>query len=99
MKDVATSSGRRTWRESCRRCCREADGGRGGIDAGRPHRRADDDDCPRAWIDAGPPSSSYVALLGRVSPSEIGVRMLPSSDEFHDLGSAFFLAGGGGRGR
>ncbi len=72
---------------------------KGWIDAGRPHRRADDDDCPRAWIDAGPPLSSYVALLGRVSPSGIVVRMLPSSDEFHNMGSAFFRAGGGGGGR
>jgi hypothetical protein len=97
--DVATSSGRRTWRESRRRCGQEADGGRGWIDAGCPRRLADDDDCPRAWIDAGPPLSSYVALLVRDSPSGIGVRMSPSSDKFHDLGSAFFRAGGGGRGR
>jgi hypothetical protein len=37
--DVATSSRRRTWRESRHRCCREADGGRGWIDAARVDRR------------------------------------------------------------
>jgi hypothetical protein len=37
--DVATSSGRRTWRESRRRCCREAERGRGCIDAARVDRR------------------------------------------------------------
>ncbi len=46
---------------------------------------------------AGMPSTSYVALLGRLSPSGIGVRMLPSSEKFYDLGLAFFRAGGGGQ--
>jgi hypothetical protein len=59
--------------ESRRRCRREADGGRGWIDAGCPHRRADNDDCPRTWINPRPLSSLYVALLGRVSRSGIGV--------------------------
>jgi hypothetical protein len=53
---------------------------------------------PCAWINAGPPSTSYVALLGQLSPSGIGVHMLPSSEEFHDLGLALFRAGGGGQG-
>jgi hypothetical protein len=58
----------RAWRKLRRLCCRGADGGRGWIDAGRPQRWAHNNDTLRAWIDAGPLSSSYVALLGRESP-------------------------------
>ncbi len=37
------------------------------------------------------------SYLGRLSPSGIGVHMLPSWEEFHNLGLAFFWAGRGGQ--
>jgi hypothetical protein len=48
-------------------------------------------------LDAGP--TTMAARARGSSPGRCRRLMLPSSDESHDPASAFFQAGGGGRGR
>jgi hypothetical protein len=51
----------------------------------------------RVILDAGP--TTMTARVRGLSPGRRRHRMLPSSDKSHDPASAFFQAGGGGRGQ
>jgi hypothetical protein len=56
---------------------------RKGVDQrGLSHHRANNNNCPHVWINAGPPLLLYVALLGQVSPSGTGVHMLSPKTSF-----------------